>query len=121
MDDCTLAKLLNDLGGSALPDSVLSEVIELVRVHGEHKGRQEAYGQYRQAHDVAAGQREQELAHRCQVLLAQMERLIRVNRYLFSLIEDARDGKRANDNPMAVFSRCPRTGKREKLHLVRVR
>ncbi len=40
MDDCTLAKLLNDLGGSALPDSVLSEVIELVKVQTEQKGRQ---------------------------------------------------------------------------------
>jgi len=92
-----------------VPDSVLSDAIEAVRMAGEQRGELEAYEHY-MATRADPSDREQRLADQCRIVTAQMERLIRVNRYLFTLIEHSPHKKpgRTHDKPVDVFSRMPR-------------
>ncbi len=121
MNDSDLTAALDSLKHSLVRRSALDTLIEATEVAARESCRQEAYEQLVQSRDLTPTQREGQLSRRCQVLTQRLKQSIRVSRYLYSLINEDRQGVRAKDDPATVLSRCPRNLQPDGLHTLRPR
>ncbi len=90
-----LHEALIELGITMIPDTILSDLIEAIRMAGEQRGQLEAYDHVMQGRGIRPGKREARLAEQCRIQMAQIERLIRVNRFLFKLLGETHPRKQS--------------------------
>jgi hypothetical protein len=121
MNDSDFNTALDSLADDLVPRSALDVLLAAVQAATQESCRQEAYERAMQVSDLTPTQREQELALRCHVLSNQLQRSIRVSRYLFSLIDEVRDGRRDKDDAVVVLSKCPRSSPPGPAHAMRAR
>lgn len=95
---------LSELGFEPISDSILSDTLELVYRAGIEAGKLDARECYAQT------PRQRKQLYRQSVLVAQVRRLITVNRYLYSLLIDA-DGRYGRccsfEQAAEIFTRAP--------------
>lgn len=89
---------------SLIPESMLDDVVNAIQLAGELRGETEAYDHYMQTRAIKTSKREKRLGQQCHLLLANMERLLRVNRFLFNLLAEKNRRHRANDHALEVFT-----------------
>lgn len=95
---------MNSTHTTTITPEQIDEAIQRAYGLGQVNGYLEGYDHFLQAQEISPGQREQELAHLCRTMRAGIEKLVRVNRYLFRLISPHEKANSSIAKAVAVFT-----------------